>query len=830
MKKLFTFAAAVSALFLAGTLFASNDLSDLRGLSLSNAKIPIYNRGGKPQMMIFVNRAERHGRVISGTGTVLEFIRKTASVDDIGDAWKLKPYPLKAPFRQVFDFWLPRVKYSEAVVTTPKADIDQESHKASGSAPVFLRSPLLDLNGVGFEADFDRREIRINSDIHVLIRTGSSDPRKFKSGENKKYEYITATGDSLLIELEARRIMLIGSVEVIENQAKISCDRLTVMLSRGGEKNNENKKGKKEAYVFDAESEVSGISQLLADGNVIITGSGKNTGKMHADHLVYDVKNSRITLTSDDFGSVLSKKELKQQALALSKKSPDEIPGYVILDDAQIRTYGKTVHVNLNRSGNGLPAGGLISGVPDINQKADTGALKNITYPDGIILSGKPAPGKEGQTFSLSADHGEFLPGQNVINLTRNVSAEDSGTTLTCDKAALKLRSSAAAAGSPASRLDAILCRNNVQLLHRDAQSRTGNLVSDKADFFPESNRIVFYENVRAKHENSDMTCNQLELFLADRTDTGKKISRVSGQLMDTASSAKTLKRAVATGNVYMKDPNAELTTGILTMHFRNLAANEKPTPGMLQAGGVRLATVECDNGVKIVSSDVEGDKSMFGSAASKGKRILRAMRSTTDLLTNVSTFSGNVRVYDDLSRISCSTLRLFGKETAVQKAAQVKSSAAAAADLDADPFAMLNTENYAPSRIAIAGNLELERVECLEDVLITRTVNRERLQAGAQRADYAVKTGKVILSGEAPDRPWIQMGYRRQESDQLIYHLAEERFESRGKIKVMTLEDEKKRSERRKELQKQEELRKKEKLEKKKLAAEDENENNDKD
>ena len=80
MKKLFTFAAAVSALFLAGTLFASNDLSDLRGLSLSNAKIPIYNRGGKPQMMIFVNRAERHGRVISGTGTVLEFIRKTASV------------------------------------------------------------------------------------------------------------------------------------------------------------------------------------------------------------------------------------------------------------------------------------------------------------------------------------------------------------------------------------------------------------------------------------------------------------------------------------------------------------------------------------------------------------------------------------------------------------------------------------------------------------------------------------------------------------------------------------------------------------------------------
>ena len=71
-------------------LRARNDLSDLRGLALTNAKIPIYNRGGKPQMMIFVNRAERRGRVISGMTTVLDFIRPTASVDDIGDAWKLR--------------------------------------------------------------------------------------------------------------------------------------------------------------------------------------------------------------------------------------------------------------------------------------------------------------------------------------------------------------------------------------------------------------------------------------------------------------------------------------------------------------------------------------------------------------------------------------------------------------------------------------------------------------------------------------------------------------------------------------------------------------------
>ena len=111
MKKISAAILFTFLLFSTGSLYGKNDMSDLRGLTLTNAKIPIYNRGGKMQMMIFVHRAERHGRVISGRETVLDFIRPSASVDDIGDAWKLAPYPLNAPFKQIFEFWLPRIKY-----------------------------------------------------------------------------------------------------------------------------------------------------------------------------------------------------------------------------------------------------------------------------------------------------------------------------------------------------------------------------------------------------------------------------------------------------------------------------------------------------------------------------------------------------------------------------------------------------------------------------------------------------------------------------------------------------------------------------------------------
>ena len=86
MKKLYTVFLLLSGLLSLSALYGNSDLSDLRGLTMSNAKIPIYNRSGKPQMMIFVNKAERRGRVISGTGTVLDFLKPTASVDDIKDA------------------------------------------------------------------------------------------------------------------------------------------------------------------------------------------------------------------------------------------------------------------------------------------------------------------------------------------------------------------------------------------------------------------------------------------------------------------------------------------------------------------------------------------------------------------------------------------------------------------------------------------------------------------------------------------------------------------------------------------------------------------------
>ncbi|MBQ9500805.1 MAG: hypothetical protein IJU70_01485 [Lentisphaeria bacterium] len=768
----------------AGALFARNDLSDLRGLTLSNAKIPIYNRGGKPQMMIFVTRAERRGRVISGMTTVLDFIRPTASVDDIGDAWKLRAYPLNAPFREVFDFWLPRLKYSEAVVTTSRADIDQETHKASGSDRIFLRSPLLDLNGIGFEADFDRREIRVNSEIEVVLRTAGSDPRKLESLKNKKHSFITATGDALLIELMEKRIMLIGSVVVKEEQATITCDRLTILLSKDKEAAQQKKK-----RLIDTESEIAGLSRILADGSIVVSGAKGSTGKLYADHLVYDIHGGRITLSSDTPKNPLPIARLRTQIRSLLKKAPHETQGFVVVDDPRTRSYGRIVQIELRRSGTAtLPAGELISGMTETDSRGGAESVKSIVYPQGIVLAGKQTAGKGDEPFLVCADQGEFLPDLNAIDLKKNVFAQDSGTVLTCDAARLNLKKGRNTGDlSAGAGLDSVLCRRNVKLLHRQSDARSATLSADKADFFPGRNRILFYERVRGEQERSRLTCSRIELVLADRKNpSSEKVPVNSAALREGAASGKTLDRAVATGNVVMTDPNATLRTGLLTLFFREARPGEKVRSGMLQSGGAVLTKITCDNGVRLDSTgSVSSSNLPQGVSAGKGRRTLVAMRSFTDMATNISTFSGKVNVFDELSSLRCETLKLYGV-----KASPVPAKAAVPqTNIDDDPFDMTSSENFAPSRIAISGDLELDRVECIDNVVITHKTQGQDVAAGGEHADYKVSTGRIVITGKPPRRPWVRSREHRQESDKLVYHLKEERFESRGNTETTLFE-----------------------------------------
>ena len=272
------------------------NIDDLRGLSLKNAKIPIFNNA-RLQMMIFASEAERRGEALVGLRTVLEIIRKGANADNINDGWDLKIYRLEATLPEVLDFWRKHIDYCEGVITTPECEVDQIGQRAGGSQDVHFRSPALDLDGIGFEADFKRRTLAVNSQVRVVIRQGSADPEKLLASGKlpEKYEYITAVGDSMLIDSRRNEVMLIGNVRVDESRAFMTCDRLTVFW--GGKRKDP---AKTAAETESLAAGASGIEQILADGDVVITKKDNPKEQILADHLICNVQAATIKLTGDE--------------------------------------------------------------------------------------------------------------------------------------------------------------------------------------------------------------------------------------------------------------------------------------------------------------------------------------------------------------------------------------------------------------------------------------------------------------------------------------------------------------------------------------------------
>ena len=86
MKKLI-FAALLAGCAL--SLWGAGGLEDLRGLVLSRAKLPLYNKQVL-QSMVFFDKASRQGRLMAGSNVLLDLIRRGADIDSIKDGWGMK--------------------------------------------------------------------------------------------------------------------------------------------------------------------------------------------------------------------------------------------------------------------------------------------------------------------------------------------------------------------------------------------------------------------------------------------------------------------------------------------------------------------------------------------------------------------------------------------------------------------------------------------------------------------------------------------------------------------------------------------------------------------
>ena len=749
--KIFSLSAAV-LLFV--SLIAPLGASDtVRNFELGHVKIPVYQKG-KLDFIIFAARGKRNGDSITGTDTLIDRLLPGANVDLIPDGWQTRMYPLNAPLPEVLKFWQKRFDCSSAVLFTDSCTFDRKKNVVQGNSDVMLRTPEFDLNGIGFRSDLNKKELEIRSDVEIIYRRDDSAPIDIitkKIPLPAAYHTISATGDSLRLDMLHNEIMLIGNVKVIDGSTTLTCDRLTVFLKSDG------KSAPPATGILprndrsDSSTMLKGVSRILADGEVLLKRRpdyDHSPGSMQyarAEHLEYELDSGRIILTGED-------------------ELPELIQDNYTLRGSRIEMlrFSKKAFVKGNCT---------------ILEYADAA---NRTRPVRVITS----------------DQADFDGVSDLNIFTGNVTVTDNDADLKCSRMRIFLTNTAATPAkkgknmefSPVNgsrELKRILCDGPVTIISKPqsgAPAQQGSTVNSlRAELDYSANKLVFYEKVKVVHKGDTLDCDRLDLFLKDSAGStaDKKAPAAGVALGGRASNDKTLSKVIASGKVIMKNKQSDLTTELMTLDFRELPKGTKPAPGMFASNNVQLIRIACDG--KVVAGSFPGT---IRSAAA-GKRMLKAEHAMSDLIKNRSEFHKNVLIQEENNTISCRDMYVFtGKAPAIpQPVAKTKPED----DPDADPFALDMSENSAPSRIALSDGIDLERIVCKNDVILTNRDNKNQLTcAGGDTAVYTVKNGDIVISAEPPSRPYLRRDGRIQVSDIIRGNLRNEELYGNGNVQVL--------------------------------------------
>ncbi len=729
-----------------------------RDFSMGQLKIPLYQKG-KLEVVIFADSGKRHGDMITGQNTLIDRLLATADVDKIPDGWQQKIQKLDAPLIDVLNFWKNRYLSSDAIIFTPLCNFDRKNNLVYGDDNVLMRTPLFDLDGVGFRTNLTTKEIEISSDVRIVARRDDSDPREIISRKipvPPQYTTVSATGDSLRFDMAHNELMLIGNVKVVDGNTTLTCDRLTIFLKSSSAQ----KRSKRESDTGDSSAMLKGVSRILADGEVILRRKPESSTDKSAvqtawcEHLEYEFDSGRIILTGEE--------ELPKLA-----QGSHELTGERI----ELLRFSRKAFVN---------------GKCKITEK-------------GIVND------REQIVRTIIADRANFDAVDNLNVFTGNVKVTDKDAVLTCDSMRIFLKKAQKnlknakkkpdnAEFSPLSgsqELDRIYCEGKVKIVTipkaapdaKSAPPRASTIEAKRCELDYPADKLVFHEQVRVNHKGDTLDCDRLDLFMKNSSFAGapdKKRPSRGVALGGRAADSKTLTKVIASGNVYMKDQKSDLRTELMTLEFQELKPGTVTTPGMFATNNIQLIHIICDGKV------IAGSLPQMKKAAPGRKRTLKAEHAMTYLLKNRAEFHKNVILQDGDSEIHCQDMFVFtGTPPAAATASKDKP---AVEDPDADPFALEITENAAPSRIALSDGIDLEQIICKNQVvLINRDKKGKAIHAGGDTATYTVATSDIVITADAPRRPYLRHDGKIQYSDIIKGNLKTETLEGKGNIQLVT-------------------------------------------
>jgi lipopolysaccharide transport protein LptA len=477
---------------------------ELGALKIYKARLPIYNKK-RLRYMIFCAEMTRKAGKIYADDAIIDLIKDDIDVNKIVYLEDVKPYMLGTSPMLAAEFWKDKTN-SLGFISTSKAIVIQESKMVSGDKEVFFRSPQLDLNGVGFTANFGTRIIKVLQKVDIIVRMN---PYK-KGVKPAKNDIVKVKSDSMIMDMEKNLITLIGNVKVDDASFQIFCERLELDLNKDEDKDDTGKK---------SEEGISpgGISKISCLGKVRIirklsADEIKKNGsqKAFADKAVYLKNKEQIILTGknpqihrgNDMISgdkiILWKDSERLQAFknclveTADKKSPDSKKTELTSDFIDF-DYSKNL--------------GIFTGNVRVKNTAfKLNCNKMTVHLQDMKKSGKKELGK--------------------IICTGSVIANDPRARVNCDRMVITFKDivpggkKSDAAISAKREIDLIKCYDNVHMVNKpkDKKASPTNINSDKAFLNIRGNIADLIGNVKIEETRFDLACKKMKIFAKDIT------------------------------------------------------------------------------------------------------------------------------------------------------------------------------------------------------------------------------------------------------------------------------------------------------------------------
>lgn len=143
----------------------SGSAAELRDFSL-----PGFSRkSGKLEYILYGERAFNLGGTVTLKNPTVDMIRRDVrDINQIKSLAGVRPYALMTPYKEVEKFWKDK-KHSEALIFSQKAVYDKNLKILRGDDKVYFRTPELSVDGIGFDADHERKFVHIRQKVRIVL-------------------------------------------------------------------------------------------------------------------------------------------------------------------------------------------------------------------------------------------------------------------------------------------------------------------------------------------------------------------------------------------------------------------------------------------------------------------------------------------------------------------------------------------------------------------------------------------------------------------------------------------------------------------------------------